>query len=65
MKDQRTVKLYEGMTDVDDQFIQEAAGAPELRKKRIPLWMKLGTWAACFCLLAAGAFMWHFHSIPG
>ena len=64
MKDQRTVKLYEGMTDVDDQFIQEAAGAPELRKKRTTLWMKMGAWAACFCLLAAGAFMWHFHSIP-
>ena len=64
MKDQRTVKLYEGMTDVDDQFIQEAAEAPELRKKRTTLWMKLGTWAACFCLLAAGAFMWRFHSTP-
>ena len=64
MKDQRTVKLYDSLTDVDNHFIQEAAEIPEIGKKRTTLWIKLGAWAACFCFLAAGAFMWHFSSIP-
>lgn len=64
MKDQRTAKLYDSITDVDNRFIQEAAEIPEIRKKRTTRWMKLGTWAACFCFLAAGAILWHFSSIP-
>lgn len=64
MKNQKAEKLYDSITDVDNQFIQEAAEVPEIRKEKSPVWNRWGTWAACFCLLAAGACIWHFSSIP-
>ncbi len=62
MKDKRTAKLYDSITDVDDQFVQEAAEVPEIRTKKAAIWMKWGTFAACLCLLAAGACIWHLSS---
>lgn len=55
MKDQRTVKLYDSMTDVDEQLMQEAMELPESKKKKMPVWLKWGTMAACVVLMI-GAF---------
>ena len=50
MKDQRTVKLYDSMTDVDNQFIQEAAEAPTIKAAKFSMLKKWGAIAACLCL---------------
>ena len=55
MKEKRTEKLYNTMTNVDDHFIQEAMELPKIKKKKMPSWLKWGTMAACVVLMI-GAF---------
>ncbi len=50
MKDKRTAKLYDSITDVDNQFIQEASEVPAIKAKKIPMLKKWGAIAACLCL---------------
>lgn len=46
-------KLYDGITHIDDDLIEEAQSAPARRRKSP--WAKWGAMAACLCLVAAGA----------
>lgn len=50
MKDKRIEKLYDSITDVDHQFIQEASKVPEIKAKRISIIKKWGAIAACLCV---------------
>ncbi len=54
MKDKRTEKLYDSLTNVDNQFIQEISELPEIKSKRASVWKRWGTLTACLCLLIAG-----------
>ena len=38
MKDKRTEKLYDCITDVDEQFIREASETPELKSRKTAIW---------------------------
>ena len=46
-------KLYDGITHIDDDLIEEAQSAPARRRKSP--WAKWGAMAACLCFVAAGA----------
>ena len=50
MKDKRTEKLYDCITDVDEQFIQEAAEVPAIKVAKISMLKKWSAIAACLCL---------------
>lgn len=50
MKEKAAEKLYDSLTDVDDQFIQEASELPEDNKTKQPAWIKWGALAACLAL---------------
>ena len=45
-------KIYDGLTHIDDDLIEEAQ--TPLRRRKSP-WVKWGAMAACLCLVAAGA----------
>ena len=45
-------KLYDGLTHIDDDLIEEAQTPPRRRKSP---WVKWGAMAACLCPVAAGA----------
>lgn len=46
-------KLYDGITHIDDDLIEEAQSVPARRRKSP--WVKWGALAACLCFVAAGA----------
>ena len=52
MKEKETSKLYNSITNVDNQFIEEAQTKT---RKRISKWTKWGAVAACFCLVVVAA----------
>lgn len=52
MKEKETSKLYNSITNVDNQFIEEAQ--TKVKKKRHG-WLKWGAMAACLCLVIVGA----------
>lgn len=52
MKEKETSKLYNSITNVDNQFIEEVQTKT---KKKIPKWTKWGAVAACLCLVMAAA----------
>ena len=55
MKERETSKLYNSITNVDDQFINEAQTKT---KKKENGWLKWGAMVACLCLVvAAGIFV--------
>lgn len=47
MKEKETSKLYHSITNVDNQFIEEA----QTTKKKKNVWLKWATMAACMCLM--------------
>ncbi len=53
-------KLYDGITHVDDELIEEAQAAPPKRRSRI--WVKWGALAACLCFAVMGALLF---MLPG
>ena len=52
MKEEETSKLYNSITNVNNQFIEEAQAKT---KKKNNDWLKLGAMAACLCLAVVGA----------
>lgn len=52
MKEREAQKLYNGITNIEDKYIEEAQTAI---KKRKPLWFHWGTVAACLCLVCVSA----------
>ena len=56
MKKKETSKLYNSITNVDDQFIEEAQAIDHKKKVKKPGWLKWGALAACLCLIIYGAF---------
>lgn len=55
MKEKETTKLYNSITNVNDEFIEEAQ--TKAKKKRNG-WIKWGAMAACLCLAITGAAVW-------
>lgn len=55
MKEDQVKKLYNGMTNISEEVIEEAQTAKPRRKA--PAWAKWGAAAACVCLIAVGAFV--------
>ena len=51
MKEKETSKLYNSITNVNNQFIEEAQAKTKKKKNG---WLKWGAMAACLCLAAAG-----------
>ncbi|MCH5272981.1 MAG: hypothetical protein J1E35_04850 [Lachnospiraceae bacterium] len=60
MRETEAVKLYNSITNVSEKYIEEAQIRSTNRehKKRTSVWLVRGVAAACFCLLAAGLFVW-------
>lgn len=58
MKDKRTEKLYDCITDVDEQFIREASETPELKSRKTAIWFKWGSLAACFAVALFSAILY-------
>ena len=52
MKEKETSKLYNSITNVNNQFIEEAQAKAKNKKRG---WLKWGTMAACLCLAVVGA----------
>lgn len=53
MKEQETKLLYDGISGIRDDFIEEARTAPF--KKSAPAWRRWGTLAACLAVIVAAA----------
>ena len=62
MKDKRTERLYDCITDVDDQFIQEASEVPEIKSRKKAIWIKRGSIAACLAVAVISAILYFPHS---
>lgn len=56
MKEDQVKKLYNGMTNISEEVIEEAQTAKPRRKA--PAWAKWCAAAACVCLIVAGVFVW-------
>lgn len=54
MKDKRE-KLYDSLTNIREDFVEEAQAAPSAKR---PVWVRWCVLAACLCLLVAGAVVW-------
>lgn len=54
MKDKRE-KLYDSLTNVREDFVEEAQAA---RSAKRPVWVRWCALAACLCLLVVGTFVW-------
>lgn len=54
MSEEQVKKLYNSMTNISEEIIEEAQTAKPRRKA--PVWVKWCAAAACVCLIAAGAF---------
>ncbi|MCH5200340.1 MAG: hypothetical protein J1F60_05205 [Oscillospiraceae bacterium] len=52
MKEKETLKLYNSITNVNNQFIEEAQAKTKKKKSG---WLRWGAMAACLCLAAVGA----------
>ena len=52
MKEKETSKLYNSITNVNNQFIEEAQAKTKKKKSG---WLKYGAMAACLCLAVMGA----------
>ena len=65
MKDKRTESLYDCITDVDEQFIQEASEAPEIKSGKKAVWLKWGAMAACLCLVVVSVIALRLQKTPG
>jgi len=52
-------KLYDGITHIDDELVEEAQTAPAKKRRSSP-WAKWGALAACLCLIVAGVL----HMLP-
>lgn len=58
MSERQAAKLFQGITGIDDDIIEEALTASPARKKA-PVWKCWGAAAACLCLAAlAGTWAW-------
>lgn len=55
MSEKETIKLFNGITGIDDDLIEEAQTSKLYKKKQTPIWRKWGAVAASFCLVAVGA----------
>ena len=56
MSEEQVKKLYNSMTNISEEIIEEAQTAKSRRKA--PVWVKWGAAAACVCLIVAGVFVW-------
>ena len=54
MKDKRE-KLYDSLTNVREDFVEEAQGATSAKR---PAWVRWCALAACLCLLVVGTVVW-------
>lgn len=54
MKEKRE-KLYDSLTNVREDFVEEAQGAPSAKR---PAWVRWCALAACLCLLVVGTVVW-------
>ena len=54
MKEKRE-KLYDSLTNVREDFVEEAQGASSAKR---PAWVRWCALAACLCLLVAGTVVW-------
>lgn len=54
MKEKRE-KLYDSLTNVREDFVEEAQAAPSAKR---PAWVRWCALAACLCLLVVGTFVW-------
>ena len=50
----KSIRLYQAITDLDEDIIEEAQSSTV---KKIPAFVKVLAAAACFCVIAAGAFL--------
>lgn len=50
MKTEKAVKLYNGITNIKDEIIDEAQNTKSSRRQKV--WLKWGSIAACFALIA-------------
>ena len=50
MKTEKTIKLYNGITNIQDEIIDEAQNAKSNRRQK--MWLKWGSIAACFAIIA-------------
>ena len=61
MKEKETTKLYNSITNVNDEFVEEAQTKEKKKKNG---WIRWGAMAACLCLAIAGAAVWRNSSGP-
>lgn len=54
MKEKRE-KLYDSLTNVREDFVEEAQAAPSVKR---PAWVRWCALAACLCLLVVGTVVW-------
>lgn len=52
-KEEKALKLFQGVTDVGDDLIEEAGMVQRQKRKKTALW-RWGLAAACLCLVLAG-----------
>lgn len=50
-------KFSEAMSELDTRYVDEAIGYQKKKAHKKPAWFKLGTMAACLCLMIAGGVM--------
>lgn len=56
MKENEVTKLYDGITDISEEYINEAQ--IKRGKKQSAVWVKWGALAACVCLIFMGLLVW-------
>lgn len=56
MSEDQVKKLYNGITNISEEIIEEAQTAKPRRK--LPIWARWAAAAACVCLVAVGVFVW-------
>ncbi len=56
MSEKGTTKLYDGITNISDDIIENAQSVPANTQKEKKAWVKWGAIAACLCLVAAAIF---------
>ena len=62
MSEDKIKRLYNGVTNISEEIIEEAQNVRPRRK--FPVWARWGAAAACVCLIVVGALVWRQPSEP-
>lgn len=62
MSEKEVKKLYQGITDIHEDLVEEAQNTLlQSKQPKRPVWVKWGAAAACICAVAAGGFIYVQH----